>query len=36
MAAKIIKFGPDARSALKRGVDTLADAGESYSRTSRT
>ncbi len=26
MAAKIIKFGPDARSALKRGVDTLADA----------
>ncbi|MCL4539000.1 MAG: chaperonin GroEL [Bacteroidetes bacterium] len=26
MAAKIIQFGPDARSALKRGVDTLADA----------
>ncbi len=26
MAAKIIKFGPEARSALKRGVDTLADA----------
>ncbi|MFZ1082402.1 MAG: chaperonin GroEL [Candidatus Kryptoniota bacterium] len=26
MAAKIIKFGPDARSALKHGVDTLADA----------
>ncbi|HEY9165534.1 MAG TPA: chaperonin GroEL [Candidatus Kryptonia bacterium] len=26
MAAKIIQFGPDARSALKRGVDKLADA----------
>ncbi len=26
MAAKIIQFGPDARAALKRGVDTLADA----------
>ncbi len=26
MAGKIIQFGPDARSALKRGVDTLADA----------
>ncbi len=26
MAAKLIQFGPDARSALKRGVDTLADA----------
>jgi len=26
MTAKIIQFGPDARSALKRGVDTLADA----------
>ena len=26
MSAKIIQFGPDARSALKRGVDTLADA----------
>ncbi len=26
MSAKIIQFGPDARAALKRGVDTLADA----------
>ncbi len=26
MAAKLINFGPEARSALKRGVDTLADA----------
>jgi chaperonin GroEL len=26
MGAKVIQFGPDARSALKRGVDTLADA----------
>jgi chaperonin GroEL len=26
MAAKIIQFGPDARAALKRGVDKLADA----------
>ncbi len=26
MAAKIIQFGPDARSGLKRGVDKLADA----------